>query len=291
LVLVSCVLAPSFSAMNGRRLRKIITTALCIGLLLLCCQRVFHFLDRHRENELLIADLSSRILQQRQLGEVTMTHLQQWEEQAAELATLRTQVLALVSMNPGLNFPQDLLDPPPSSPLDATRIEDLGPAKLLLLKEIQEIVTVLDATQAATTHEFSSARRQEKEAHSRTWIGFLWPSTFHSPPGPLEEHLGLALRMLSGRVRGLRSTLVLENTVRDINDQLGVEAQRRFRALQFPSDCAGAKFLHCRLNKACGFGCEIHNVIFCFAMAYGSNRTMVLHSGNWAYSKNGWTGL
>jgi hypothetical protein len=46
--------------------------------------------------------------------------------------------------------------------------------------------------------------------------------------------------------------------------------------LQFPEDCNGAKKLVCDLNKECGFGCQVHHVVHCFANAVALNRTMLL---------------
>lgn len=57
---------------------------------------------------------------------------------------------------------------------------------------------------------------------------------------------------------------------------------------QNPSDCSKAKKLICNLNKNCGFGCQIHHVVYCMAIAYGTRRTMILNSQNWTYSNLGW---
>jgi glycoprotein 6-alpha-L-fucosyltransferase len=46
--------------------------------------------------------------------------------------------------------------------------------------------------------------------------------------------------------------------------------------LQHPADCSAARKLLCSLNKDCGFGCQIHHVVHCFAHAVALNRTLVL---------------
>lgn len=46
--------------------------------------------------------------------------------------------------------------------------------------------------------------------------------------------------------------------------------------LQFPEDCNGTRKLVCDLNKECGFGCQVHHVVHCFANAVALNRTMLL---------------
>ncbi|KAK2580528.1 hypothetical protein KPH14_006259 [Odynerus spinipes] len=64
--------------------------------------------------------------------------------------------------------------------------------------------------------------------------------------------------------------------------------QSRFRYLQNPSDCNKAKKLICSLNKGCGFGCQIHHITYCFLVAYGTERTLVIKSKGWRYRKEGW---
>nr|DAA64668.1 TPA_inf: alpha1,6 fucosyltransferase [Strigamia maritima] len=64
--------------------------------------------------------------------------------------------------------------------------------------------------------------------------------------------------------------------------------QRRLHYLQNPKDCKNAKKLNCNLNKGCGYGCQIHHVVYCFIVAYGSGRTLILNSKGWRYNKDGW---
>ena len=63
--------------------------------------------------------------------------------------------------------------------------------------------------------------------------------------------------------------------------------QKRLYALQNPSDCLNAKKLLCNLNKLCGFGCQLHHVVYCFIVAYATERTLMLYSENWRYDKAG----
>ncbi|EFN69737.1 Alpha-(1,6)-fucosyltransferase [Camponotus floridanus] len=64
--------------------------------------------------------------------------------------------------------------------------------------------------------------------------------------------------------------------------------QKRFRYLQNPADCSKAKKLICSLNKGCGFGCQIHHITYCFLVAYGTERTLIIKSKGWRYQKEGW---
>ena len=64
--------------------------------------------------------------------------------------------------------------------------------------------------------------------------------------------------------------------------------EKRIDRLQNPLDCKSAKKLVCHVAKACGFGCQIHHVSYCFILAYATQRTLVLDSSGWKYSPNGW---
>ncbi|KAL3267484.1 hypothetical protein HHI36_011607 [Cryptolaemus montrouzieri] len=64
--------------------------------------------------------------------------------------------------------------------------------------------------------------------------------------------------------------------------------QMRFEHLQNPPDCTTARKLVCSLNKGCGYGCQLHHVVYCFMVAYGTKRTLILKSKGWRYHKPGW---
>lgn len=67
--------------------------------------------------------------------------------------------------------------------------------------------------------------------------------------------------------------------------------QKRLHFLQHPKDCNSAKKLVCQLNKGCGYGCQMHHLIYCFIVAYGFERTLVIDSSGWRYSPKGWKGV
>jgi glycoprotein 6-alpha-L-fucosyltransferase len=64
--------------------------------------------------------------------------------------------------------------------------------------------------------------------------------------------------------------------------------QNRIHHLQHPKDCSKARKLVCNLNKGCGYGCQIHHLVYCFIIAYGTERTLILDSRGWRYSSAGW---
>uniref|UniRef100_A0A4W6EKY4 Alpha-(1,6)-fucosyltransferase n=1 Tax=Lates calcarifer TaxID=8187 RepID=A0A4W6EKY4_LATCA len=55
-----------------------------------------------------------------------------------------------------------------------------------------------------------------------------------------------------------------------------------------PPDCSKARKLVCNINKGCGYGCQLHHVVYCFMIAYGTQRTLILESHNWRYAPGGW---
>lgn len=61
--------------------------------------------------------------------------------------------------------------------------------------------------------------------------------------------------------------------------------QKRLHYLQNPPDCSKARKLICKLNKGCGYGCQLHHVVYCFIMAYATERTLILQSKGWRYHK------
>jgi glycoprotein 6-alpha-L-fucosyltransferase len=64
--------------------------------------------------------------------------------------------------------------------------------------------------------------------------------------------------------------------------------QKRLKHLQNPADCSTARKLVCKINKGCGYGCQLHHIVYCFIMAYATERTLILKSKGWRYHKGGW---
>ena len=70
--------------------------------------------------------------------------------------------------------------------------------------------------------------------------------------------------------------------------KLGIEVQEKFKRLQNPSNCEASKKIICDLNKACGFGCQIHHIMYCFIVSFFTNRVMILESNGWRYNSAGY---
>lgn len=70
---------------------------------------------------------------------------------------------------------------------------------------------------------------------------------------------------------------------------LAEKVQQDFHNIQNPHDCSTAKKLMCDLNKSCGYGCQIHHIMYCFIVSYFTKRTMILQSNNWRYNPKGFS--
>lgn len=108
---------------------------------------------------------------------------------------------------------------------------------------------------------------------------------------PLENFLSLARehkRSLLNDMDQMRASDGYEFWRYKESKDLSDLVQRRLTYLQNPEDCSTARKLVCRLNKGCGYGCQLHHVVYCFIMAYATERTLVLKSKGWRYHKSGW---
>lgn len=65
---------------------------------------------------------------------------------------------------------------------------------------------------------------------------------------------------------------------------LQLKVQSVITRLQNPVSCESAPKLVCSLNKGCGFGCQIHHLVYCFVVALAENRTLILNAKNWRYA-------
>ena len=74
-----------------------------------------------------------------------------------------------------------------------------------------------------------------------------------------------------------------------MSSNLAYRVQKRFKMLQNPRDCEASPKIVCDLNKSCGYGCQMHHVMYCFITAYFTNRTMILDSTPWDYNSEGYS--
>ena len=53
---------------------------------------------------------------------------------------------------------------------------------------------------------------------------------------------------------------------------------------QNPIDCNNRRILICTMGPACGFGCQMHHLFFCFIDGYFQNRTVLLDDSGFRYN-------
>lgn len=63
---------------------------------------------------------------------------------------------------------------------------------------------------------------------------------------------------------------------------------KRLNYLQNPRDCKTVRKLACKFDEACGYGCQVHHVVFCLIIAYATERTLVLEKGSGIYKGHTW---
>ena len=63
-------------------------------------------------------------------------------------------------------------------------------------------------------------------------------------------------------------------------NRLEEQIQKRFIHLQNPKNCSQAKKLICDFQISCGYGCLIHHAVYCFILAYATQRMLIINSDN-----------
>ncbi|KAJ8270052.1 hypothetical protein GJAV_G00109820 [Gymnothorax javanicus] len=113
--------------------------------------------------------------------------------------------------------------------------------------------------------------------------------------GDLQKHIDSLLQDLGHQQRSIMADLFFLSQTDGAGDWREMEAkhlsdlvQNRLTYLQNPADCSKARKLVCNINKGCGFGCQLHHVVYCFMIAYGTERTLILESQKWRYATSGW---
>lgn len=83
------------------------------------------------------------------------------------------------------------------------------------------------------------------------------------------------------------SDTVLGEWRRNQEKQASNHVQKQIKSLQYPTKCNDRDIVQCDLYK-CGFGCEMHHLVFCQLTAYFKKRLFVLKSKGWAYNPAGY---
>ncbi|XP_059505234.1 alpha-(1,6)-fucosyltransferase isoform X3 [Stegostoma tigrinum] len=210
----------------------------------------------------------------------------------AKLERLKQQNEDLRKMAESLRIPEGPIDQGPGA---AGRVRELE-EQLIKAKEQIEIYKKQPGN-AGPGKEHEELRRKIENGVKELWffvqseiqkVKHLQGEEAQRHADALLENLGHQQRSIMTDVYYLSQTdgadKWREKEAKDLTDLV----QRRITYLQNPKDCSKAKKLVCNINKGCGYGCQLHHVVYCFMIAYGTQRTLILESQNWRYSTGGW---
>jgi len=178
-------------------------------------------------------------------------------------------------------------------------ISDSSSSKDKLKKFAEQVNTKLELGSRSEIDRKDSPHAEYEQLRRRvkTNIHEFWSyvqaeaKTLHQGGKNYEEFMELAReheQSLLNDMNRLKETDGFERWRRKEAQDLSDLVQRRLAYLQNPKDCQSARKLVCRLNKGCGWGCQLHHLVYCFIMAYATERTMILKSKGWRYHKGGW---
>lgn len=60
------------------------------------------------------------------------------------------------------------------------------------------------------------------------------------------------------------------------SESLSILVQSRLEEIQNPPNWFTARQLVCKIEKNCGFGCQLHHIVYCFIVAYSTERMLIL---------------
>ncbi|XP_055332676.1 alpha-(1,6)-fucosyltransferase-like [Paramacrobiotus metropolitanus] len=178
------------------------------------------------------------------------------------------------------------------------RLQDLRRSDKDTIKEVREKGLFASADYITPTKEFELARRRLENGIIEFWRYTSTHLKKLSEMKNAEEAQNFAKEMLDFLTEHKR---VILKDIDQVEQAAGLTdwkteksremtkiVQSRLHRLQHPTDCSTRKRLRCNLNKACGFGCQIHHATYCLIAGYALNRTVILESKNWRYSRKGW---
>ena len=254
-------------------------TRLLLGAALLCLAYIT-FLQTFRwsayqwQREQLLSQLLSKVNTVTQERDVLKVHS---ADLRLQLALLRAQVKELLERNPGISLPPRVTVQLVESSISEA---DFEVKQLESLQRLQAVARVVQAGGSALLEELKRVQNAQ---------GLKVGSEGSRLVGEVLENSRELVAILQERVLAAREGGVLQNVTPGLHQRLASEVQRRMQVLQYPKECDSTKFLLCDVSKPCGFGCQLHQVAFCFSVAYGSNRTLGILNKTWNYTPAGWT--
>ncbi|XP_051951263.1 alpha-(1,6)-fucosyltransferase-like [Xyrauchen texanus] len=208
-----------------------------------------------------------------------------------KLERLKQQNEDLRRMAQSLQIPEGQSDGPISSGRLRSLEEQLSRAKLKI-HSFQRL-----SAEVGPGREQEELRRKVENGVRELWyfIRSEIQKLSHIKPTEQQKHSDTLLQDLGHQQRTIMKDLYQLSQADGAGDWREKEArdvsslvQNRISYLQNPQDCSKARKLVCNINKGCGYGCQLHHVVYCFMIAYGTQRVLILESHNWRYAPKGW---
>ena len=145
--------------------------------------------------------------------------------------------------------------------------------------------------------EMEKTRRRASKEHREMWyylsaevtkINKLLGSSLKARLTAILDNFAEIHRALGNNLDKINNQEALSTWRKEEQAKVSKIIQHRLRRLQNPPDCETANKLICDLNKGCGYGCQVHHLLYCFITAYGTKRTLIINSQGWRYSDRGW---
>ncbi|XP_066550555.1 alpha-(1,6)-fucosyltransferase isoform X2 [Amia ocellicauda] len=210
----------------------------------------------------------------------------------AKLERLKQQNEDLRRMAESLRIPEGPIDQGPAA---AGRVRILEEQLIKAKEQIENFRRLSGDAGPGKNHEM--LRRKIENGVKELWyfVRSELKKLTHMEAGDLQKHTDGLLEDLGHQQRSIMTDLYYlsqsdgagdwrEKEAKDLSDLV----QNRITYLQNPKDCSKARKLVCNINKGCGYGCQLHHVVYCFMIAYGTQRTLILESQNWRYATSGW---
>ncbi|KAF1741909.1 hypothetical protein MXB_4130, partial [Myxobolus squamalis] len=81
----------------------------------------------------------------------------------------------------------------------------------------------------------------------------------------------------------IRNRLRVEN----ISESLEKYVKKVIYFNQYPPTCDNKEIMLCKIQYSCGFGCKIHHLLYCFALALAEGKIMIAEGKEWSiYNSN-----
>ena len=165
--------------------------------------------------------------------------------------------------------------------------------------KIKQLKLIQSRASSGTNVNFEKLRRRISNQIREMWfytsaqvtkLNKMLPETAQGDFTKMLDNFGELQRITARDFHELVSMNGVQAERDNIAKRLSSLVQRRIHHLQNPVDCQSAKKLVCSLNKGCGYGCQMHHVLYCFLVAYATERTLIIDSSGWRYSSKGWSG-